>query len=178
MQRRVSNLRTIDELNSWIGIHQAETRTNKLKMTPAAALSLDCGSVYSTPKGVYRIKVDQQLIIGLRRIDTYAEDPPQDTEAVTRLLPWFMWLDHCRAERHIVGAMWTTEINNNVWLSTVYQITSLPWLGNQLHQRHRAYEKSSSTITRQMLSVGQANASDKKKRKSSVFSVKDRTDWW
>ena len=115
---------TIDELNSWIGytICKIDGQEDlKAELLQLQHYLFDCGSDLSTPKGVYPFKVDQTLVDWIEnRIDTYADIPPA---LETFILPGgdeIASMIHIartiarRAERHIVGAMWTTEINNNV----------------------------------------------------------------
>ena len=121
---RVNAYGTIDELNSWIGytISKIDGQEDlKAELLQLQHYLFDCGSDLSTPKGVYPFKVDQTLVDWIEnRIDTYADIPPA---LETFILPGgdeIASMIHIartiarRAERHIVGAMWTTEINNNV----------------------------------------------------------------
>ncbi|HFI0978086.1 TPA: cob(I)yrinic acid a,c-diamide adenosyltransferase [Streptococcus suis] len=121
---RVNAYGTIDELNSWIGYIIT-------KMNPADALKdellqlqhylFDCGSDLSTPHGVYPYKVDKTMVDWIEeRIDTYADIPPalevfilpggNEIAAMVHIARTIAR----RAERHIVGTMWTTEINKEV----------------------------------------------------------------
>ncbi|HFI0447920.1 TPA: cob(I)yrinic acid a,c-diamide adenosyltransferase [Streptococcus suis] len=121
---RVNAYGTIDELNSWIGYIIT-------KMDPADALKdellqlqhylFDCGSDLSTPHGVYPYKVDKTMVDWIEeRIDTYADIPPalevfilpggNEIAAMVHIARTIAR----RAERHIVGTMWTTEINKEV----------------------------------------------------------------
>ena len=121
---RVNAYGTIYELNSWIGytICKIDGQEDlKAELLQLQHYLFDCGSDLSTPKGVYPFKVDQTLVDWIEnRIDTYADIPPA---LETFILPGgdeIASMIHIartiarRAERHIVGAMWTTEINNNV----------------------------------------------------------------
>lgn len=121
---RVNAYGTIDELNSWIGYTISKMgQDDELKgeLLQLQHYLFDCGSDLSTPKGVYPFKVDQTLIDWIEnRIDTYADIPPA---LETFILPGgdeIASMIHVartiarRAERHIVGAMWSTEINNEV----------------------------------------------------------------
>lgn len=121
---RVNAYGTIDELNSWIGYtiskmgHDDELKKELLQLQHYL---FDCGSDLSTPKGTYPFKVDKTLVDWIEeRIDTYAIIPP---ELETFILPGgneIASMIHLartiarRAERHIVGTMWTAEINDNV----------------------------------------------------------------
>ncbi|MBF0779548.1 MULTISPECIES: cob(I)yrinic acid a,c-diamide adenosyltransferase [unclassified Granulicatella] len=121
---RVCAYGTLDELNSWVGY----TISQMDKQDPIADELLqlqhylfDCGSDLSTPHGVYPYKVDQSLVDWIeKRIDVYAEIPPalesfilQGGHPIASMIHVARTIAR-RAERHIVGTMWTTEINNQV----------------------------------------------------------------
>lgn len=122
---RVNAYGTIDELNSWIGYTISrmadEEAAFKGELLQLQHYLFDCGSDLSTPHGVYPYKVDQDLIDWIEeRIDTYADIPPALEKFI---LPGGMEVASMvhvartiarRAERHIVGAMWTAEINDKV----------------------------------------------------------------
>lgn len=121
---RVNAYGTIDELNSWIGYAISKMAPDdelKDELLQLQHYLFDCGSDLSTPQGIYPYKVDQSLIDWIEeRIDTYADIPP---ELETFILPGgdevaaMMHVARTiarRAERHIVGTMWTTDINQEV----------------------------------------------------------------
>lgn len=121
---RVNAYGTLDELNSWIGYtvsKMADGDGFKAELLQLQHYLFDCGSDLSTPQGIYPYKVDKKLVEWIEeRIDTYADIPPA---LETFILPGgdeIASMIHVartiarRAERHIVGTMWTTEINDQV----------------------------------------------------------------
>ncbi|MBG9366626.1 MULTISPECIES: cob(I)yrinic acid a,c-diamide adenosyltransferase [unclassified Streptococcus] len=121
---RVQAYGTIDELNSWIGYLMCDLSQEDVLREELLELQhylFDCGSDLSTPQGVYPYKVDQSLVDWIEsKIDLYAPIPP-DLE--TFILPGGHPLAASlhvartiarRAERHIVAAMWSTDINQEV----------------------------------------------------------------
>lgn len=121
---RVNAYGTIDELNSWIGYtisQMADGDVFKEELLELQHYLFDCGSDLSTPHGVYPYKVDKQMIEWIEgRIDTYADIPPALERFILPGGDQIASMIHVartiarRAERHVVGAMWTAEINNDV----------------------------------------------------------------
>lgn len=121
---RVNAYGTIDELNSWIGYIVSQMADDDMFREELLELQhylFDCGSDLSTPHGVYPYKVDKKMITWIEeRIDTYADIPPALERFILPGGDQIASMIHVartiarRAERHVVGAMWTTEINNEV----------------------------------------------------------------
>lgn len=121
---RVHAYGTIDELNSWIGYivsKLAEGDALRAELLQLQHYLFDCGSDLSTPQGVYPYKVDQVLVDWIEeRVDTYADIPPALEVFILPGGSEIASMVHVartiarRAERHIVGTMWTTEINPTV----------------------------------------------------------------
>ena len=121
---RVNAYGTTDELNSWLGyIISKMDATDELRdeLLQLQHYLFDCGSDLSTPHGVYPYKVDQNMIDWIEsRIDIYAEIPPALEKFILPGGDEIASMIHVartiarRAERHIVGTMWTTEINHYV----------------------------------------------------------------
>lgn len=121
---RVNAYGTIDELNSWIGYtisQMADGDVFKEELLELQHYLFDCGSDLSTPHGVYPYKVDKKMIEWIEgRIDTYADIPPALERFILPGGDQIASMIHVartiarRAERHVVGAMWTAEINNDV----------------------------------------------------------------
>lgn len=121
---RVNAYGTVDELNSWIGytISKMDGEDElKEELLQLQHYLFDCGSDLSTPQGVYPYKVEQTMIDWIEeRIDTYADIPPAlevfilpGGDEIAAMIHVARTIAR-RAERHIVGTMWTTEINNQV----------------------------------------------------------------
>ena len=157
---RVNAYGTIDELNSWIGYSITKLdKDDKLRdeLLQLQHYLFDCGSDLSTPQGVYPYKVDQQLIDWIEeRIDTYAEIPPALERFILPGGDEIASMIHVartiarRAERHIVGAMWTTEINNNVLIFvnrlSDYFFALARVINFTKHQEDVAYERGAKVF--------------------------------
>lgn len=121
---RVNAYGTIDELNSWLGYIVSKMEAGDVLKEELLQLQhylFDCGSDLSTPHGVYPYKVDQTMVDWIEeRIDTYADVPPALEVFILPGGTEIAAMVHIartiarRAERHIVGTMWTTEINKEV----------------------------------------------------------------
>lgn len=121
---RVKAYGTIDELNSWLGYiicKMSDDDILKGELLELQHYLFDCGSDLSTPNGVYPYKVNEESIKWLEgRVDIHAEIPPALEKFILPGGDEIASMVHVartiarRAERHIVSAMWTTDINKDV----------------------------------------------------------------
>lgn len=157
---RVQAYGTIDELNSWIGYLMCDLSQEDVLREELLELQhylFDCGSDLSTPQGVYPYKVDQSLVDWIEeRIDLYAPIPPA---LETFILPGGHPLAASlhvartiarRAERHIVAAMWSTDINQNVLIFvnrlSDYFFALARFVNDKMGEKDIPYERGSKVF--------------------------------